>query len=1084
MKIAKILDKAETLDHNQRWEYMIGLGKDAIKDQVLEKSLRELAASKIHYERVLALMSARGSFDTEIISKLLEDPSVAGMFTAVRLAAKHLDADLLIKIAPELSKNKRMGLVAALLAEKRTDIIECVYGNSGPSEQLSILLFTSEAFFKQHIDEDTTEGFTAKQWRQMAKRFPEVALELIAKILIRSTELSWLIQQTVQVVLRQFNKTSPALGLSLLSQAMNYIPPSNLPLERYALLFPDAVSNLIIKHSGQLSVYLPAPVLKKLKNDTLCALAEKGAIANLAIVFQRLRPEQRVAIYKVIGESFRGDNGALPLVYVNALPRLVREKEAMHAFNLKLLEAKPMEKLPYLSVLSFDRASPLVAPFLSQPEGELRAQAVSTLVQGGKYYPSELGKILDFCIKRENEQDPVRLAMMTALVGLPSTRWSEIHLPKIKSIVTAALGARDCSCQTMEAAANWLLKMLTMQPDFVAAELPALVERMGRLHMPSLESRITNADMLKLDDCLCPLLKTWVARDKPNSAISLICSFGRRIKTAYQLLKNEGKQMRFVQLMIDLTQDKRGYVARIGLDALIMMGIRNEVSRLIPKLLEQDSSWIQVNSVSDYLHQRRQSLLTPFLKPLVYRNRFSSGKTAVLQSFNYGFIRWTANQQQIYASSLSEILNSKKRNAWELYQCITRLSAMPSAELSALTKLAKFDAKDIALRDKALEALGRVDSGRGIDTLAQALDDNRSNVAIYALRRSILNMPAKSAFALLSKVPLRKVAVMKEIVRLAGELSGEDSYHFLNKFAKDDNLHPDVRIAVLRAFWSHLNREEVWGYFNTAAKGGPVALARSTIRIPQEGLTANGRSHLCQQLALLLQNENAQIRMETLERLVQMPLGQSDNILFEALAGMLEDVDVGICLLAAEALLASYITTKSRELVETFAKVQRPRSFAAIVDAFQHRNFVNVSELRNCVESLANTMLVQHRLSSQSLRLALTMLPPLSIQAIAENIDYAGLLHPGAVETNLEALKKTVGAFPQQDVTGLEAKFRSSQSAGIRRLGLSLLIEIAARYGWSREHRDHLNSYRKDADLWISEAAGVVEPPQSVTENL
>ena len=56
MMIAVILEKAETLDHSQRWKYMIGLGKSSQNNQTFTKALRELAASDIHYEKILALM--------------------------------------------------------------------------------------------------------------------------------------------------------------------------------------------------------------------------------------------------------------------------------------------------------------------------------------------------------------------------------------------------------------------------------------------------------------------------------------------------------------------------------------------------------------------------------------------------------------------------------------------------------------------------------------------------------------------------------------------------------------------------------------------------------------------------------------------------------------------------------------------------------------------------------------------------------------------------------------------------------------------------------------------------------------------
>ena len=1080
--MAKILDTAEALNHNRRWKYMIGLGKASRNDPALAKSLREFASSVVHYERILALMSAHGSFDKEIIAALLEDPSTIGMSGAVKLAVKHLDSDRLIDAIPRLSKGKRMKIVMALSAVRRTDIIERVYAESSTSERRNILPFTSETFFKEHIDENNTEGLTEKQWRLIAKRFPAIAHELIIKFLKNSAEpdSSWSAFLAVQGVLRQYYKTAPAVGLSLLNEAAAYIHPRNLFLEQYSLLFPESIAELILKRPAHLSVNLQVTVLRKLKNETLCALAEINTLANLTSVFPKLHPEQRAILYNSVGESQRGANGALPLVFIKALPKQAREEEALHAFSLRLLETKPMERLPYLCVLSFEKALPLATPFLTQPEGDLRAQAVSALVQCGRYYPSELDKILDFCIKRENEQDPVRLAMMTSLEGLPPSRWSVEHLPKLKSIIAAALRARDCSFQTMRSAAGLLLKMLAVHTDFVIAELPVLVERMGRLDFFSLESRISNSDMTKLDSCLYPLLKTWIERDRAHIAASLITGFGRRIKAAYRRERDEGKQLRLIQLMVDLTQDKRGPVARMGLEALVRLEIREEVSRLIPRLLEQDPSWIQVIFVSEYLHSHRQDLLTPFLKPRIYKDRFSSGNTAMLQSFDYGFVRWTENQQKIYADSLNDILNSAKRNAWELYRCVVRLSAMPSIDLAALIKLADHDAKDIALRDKALEALGRADAGRGAAALMQALYDIRANIAIYALRRSILDMPVKSALALLSKAPRNKITVIKEIIRLAGEFDGQDFYDFLLTFADSENLHQDVQIALLRAFWKHLDKEEVWSCFHTAAQSGRTALARSTIRIPQEGLTPSGRLHLCEQLTLLLKNENAQVRMETLERLVQMPLGVANDAMFEALAEMLEDIDANIGSLAAKAMLTAYISKKDNKLVDTFAKVGRPKSFAAIVNAFQYPNFVNVSELRNCAESVAFAMLEQRRLPSQALRLALTLLQPSRISAIIENMDNAGLLHPGAVESNLKAWNSVVASYPKEDIAALETELRLSRSIALRRLGLALLVESTGRHGWSNEHRERLSEYCNDTSLWVSEAAGLTEPPKSL----
>ena len=126
---------------------------------------------------------------------------------------------------------------------------------------------------------------------------------------------------------------------------------------------------------------------------------------------------------------------------MQALSSAARQTEARHAFSLRLLAAEPMARLPYLSCLPFQEALALAQPFLSQPDGELRAQAVAAVVGAGRYEASSLPAILDFCRARENEQDPVRLAMLTALAALPPSRWEAAHLPGFTALIDAALRA-------------------------------------------------------------------------------------------------------------------------------------------------------------------------------------------------------------------------------------------------------------------------------------------------------------------------------------------------------------------------------------------------------------------------------------------------------------------------------------------------------------------------------------------------------------------------------------------------------------------------------------------------------------------
>ena len=180
------------------------------------------------------------------------------------------------------------------------------------------------------------------------------------------------------------------------------------------------------------------------------------------------------------------------------------------------------------------------------------------------------------------------------------------------------------------------------------------------------------------------LLDTWVRRERAQVALQLIFGFGCRAKAVD----------RFIDLLADLTQDKRGNVARSGLEALTRLGLRKRAAELIPRLVQDDPSWIQVSAVSWHLHLHRQDLLTPFLSARVYKGRFPSGKAAFLPAFDNGFSRWTAAQQQCYADELVKILTSTQRNAWELYGSVERYAAMPSIDLAPLVHLARLDAPD------------------------------------------------------------------------------------------------------------------------------------------------------------------------------------------------------------------------------------------------------------------------------------------------------------------------------------------------------------------------------------------------------
>ena len=140
-----------------------------------------------------------------------------------------------------------------------------------------------------------------------------------------------------------------------------------------------------------------------------------------------------------------------------------------------------------------------------------------------------------------------------------------------------------------------------------------------------------------------------------------------------------------------------------------------------------------------------------------------------------------------------------------------------------------------------------------------------ARIAIYALRRSLLQMPTERALELLRGVSLRKVTVAKETVRLLGELPGSAAYADLLAIAGQE-LHRDVRVALLRALWDHLEQPETWPLLEQAAASDDPALAAGVIRIPADRRPPATLRRLVRLLALLLVNPNAQVRLDTLQR--------------------------------------------------------------------------------------------------------------------------------------------------------------------------------------------------------------------------
>ncbi|WP_374568648.1 hypothetical protein [Ideonella sp.] len=1065
-----IVDEVCALGHDQRFRRMIEFGRQSAENHRLAQALQTLAGSEVHYERMLALMAASGSRDAGVVASFLGDPSQSLALRAARLAARMVPDGVVSERMPDLAPLCRRTLAWRLWKAGRAHVNDAVHARLSQADRAHLLPWTSDAFIAARLGTDELASLAPSRWATLAQRLPALVRDLLLREIEEAEPISYVLRMRVVAALHGLLRQDRDAGLTLLAAAARRMPIPTLPIGRYAAHFPQAVAGILLDHAGAAGVGLAVNVLKRLDPQTVCALQLADALPNLQAVFARLTPPQRAALYGIASEVWRAPSGAVPVSLVRALSQETRQAEARRAFSARLLETEPMARVAYLGCLPFAEASQLAQPYLSQPDGELRAQAVAAVVHAARYESACLDAVLDFCMARENEQDPVRLAMFTALAALPVSRWGAGHLPRFTALIDAALRTRDCSSMTMSAAVQWLMGVIVTHPDFVVQTLPRLVERLGgigRIGAAHWESRMSDREMRRVAPTLMPMLQTWVQRNQGGVAARLILAFGRRARAADC----------FTDLLFALARDGRANDARSGLEALAQIGPAKRMDEWIPPLLDSEPGWITVHTVAQHLHRNRQDLLTPFLTARRFSGRFSTAQAAFLPVFESGFERWTAAQQQLYGDSLLAILNSAKRNAWELYGVVQRYAAMPSLDLDPVIRLARLDSPDAALRDKALEALGRSDGGRGVSTLVSALDDARARVAIYALRQSVVAMPAAPALRLMAQVPRSKVTVAKEIVRLVGDLRSDAAYNFLATFDEDESLHPDVRIALLRAYWNFLDRPETWLRLRAAALDGPAALARSTIRVPQVGLTPEGQHAWGQHMALLLQHADALIRKETLERLVQMPPARGESSLRDALVGLLDDVDPVLVQLASQVLLATYGRTAGQALAADFAAVRRPHSLAAIVSAYRHLRREGAAELTTSAASLVDALIDRRWHVGQAVQVALTVLPPGPALDMLHRLHAKGLLHPGVVSDAVASMAQCAAGRSVPNLATLEGTLGAEASGALRRIGLGLLCELAVKGGWTFEARQRLQTYRRDPDQWVSDAADLVRVP-------
>lgn len=1064
---ADLLERFEVIPHSDRVREMVRIGKTLPSEGRAAAVQADLQTGGT-YERFLLLHSAYGSRDGALVLRFLEDESrlLRGLATALvaQICTDEQAASALQTVPPKA----RLVLIRNLRRARRSSAIDSYVQTltaGSESEWSEWIPYCSQELARELLPR-VVEQFNADDWRRLARAHPDLAVEALSERLEKQTEHDARLLWALNATLHWLSELRQLSALDLVRKALRFEAPSDLSLGRLAEQLPNEVADLLLSVPETFSLSFGASVTR-LTEERLVALLENRpeSLGDPLTYLSRLAPALREKAYTLAGHSWRSPEGLLSETIVGWLPRALREAEARRHLALPLLQTRLSQRLRYAAYLPPAEAQTLLEPFIRNPDAELRIVALSARIGGARFYRETLDDVLRLVRARNKEQDPVRQAMLTALAGLPPSRWEDRHLDELGQIIRDALDASDLSASTASEAERLVFALVPFHPEWAARWLGTLAKERGQVGFHRLRDRLTDADVTRIAPALLPVLATWETREREYYLLSAANGFGRRLRVFDGLAT-------ILERVAQSTKTR--YVAE-GIIALFQEHLPTRFAALVPEMIRADKSVATLPAVYNHLHRKRQDLITPFLGQQAYSGRFSTGRTRFVLPLQSGFHRWTRQQQETFARTLEQITEDKERDTPAVSNVIHQLAALPAVEPTRLIALAQGNGGKTAVRDLALQALARLDAGQGVPELIAALDDDRARIAIYALRSALLEMPTERAMPLLQNAPTAKVTVAKEVIRLVGDLKTAAGLPFLLAKAKEP-LHRDVRVALLRALWEHLETEETWEPLNAAATDADPAIALGVVRIPADRLSAVVLGRLRNLLATLLAHPDPKVRLDTLNRCASLPLADPERVILPRLrtrlASPLPDENAA----AAYAVFATYGEREAGAIGESVAQILPDRrALLAVLTVFEQQVVRSRTRWQGTTRAVLAALASDPLTARQRVRVAVAGLTGTELSDFFVALAARNELHAEALMTAVSLMEARQAPVAEHEAW--ERALRENTDERLRRLAFATLLAQVRIGGWDKPRRERHAAYCADASVLVATAAQFTIPP-------
>ncbi|HEY1188911.1 MAG TPA: hypothetical protein VGE74_14750, partial [Gemmata sp.] len=711
----------EALSHSARVRKAIEVGKQSRAEAGAARLLNEWRAGGFT-QRLLATFAGYGSRDSTALARLAADPSRLIARAALAVLCGVGDDGSLLDALRALPPKRAARVLFGLLPSRSNAVDRFVTerAEEGDASAWPLVPLGSAPVLDRYFARAAERGGEVF-WRRLAARHPErAAAEIIAR-LDATTNPDGLLFGYARTVAALLSDHDPEAALTVLAALRRHVPLTTVSLQALVNRRPVAVADLVLGTNEVVGVNFER-VAHRLDVPRIVALFRRGPhlLRNPDRWLAGLAPADRLAVYRELAPAWTAADGTVALAVLRRLPTAARQDEARHVAALPVLATRPLQRLPFVGLLPWDEARPQVQPWLGHPEAENRAAALQALCEVTRYDRGRLPELLELLTARKHEQDPVRVVFLTALAALPPGRWRAEHLPALAQVIRDALDAADLSTGSTSALGRLVFGLLPFHPEWVVEQLAEVTRERG---FPGWTGRMLTAEEVRrIAPALTPVAETWLDRENESRVVALAATVGRRLPHWPAL----------VALLERLVRGPSRDHTAAGAMALIAEHVRTERERVITAALAKDESWVLQPPVMNFLHARRQELLTPFLGQRSYSGRFSTGKVRHVLPFAAGFARWTDTQQNLFAGTLAELARapSKKNDAqvtWDVLFAVRRLPAVPAVGPEQLVELAR-DPRQ-AVQETAVRALGRLDARQGVPELLDALGGARARWA-------------------------------------------------------------------------------------------------------------------------------------------------------------------------------------------------------------------------------------------------------------------------------------------------------------------------------------------------------------------